>query len=89
MIKLSNGHILDHVVASGGGGVSGKPAQRFNWQAVYELVEQKALPVIAPSVMNYRDVWQMKRAGARAISYGAIHLRTPWRPTAIVRKEKS
>lgn len=70
----------------GSGGVSGKPAQRHNWPAVRVLVEQGALPVIGPSIMNYYDLWKLQGMGALAFSFGAIHLRTPWKPTQIVKK---
>lgn len=78
---------LEKKVGGGGGGVSGKPAQKFNWKAVEALAKQGPLPVIGPSVMEYEDLDQVRKLGARAISFGAIHLRTPWKPTAIVRKE--
>jgi dihydroorotate dehydrogenase (NAD+) catalytic subunit len=71
----------------GGGGVSGKPAQQFNWKAVRELAAQKSLPVIGPSVMEYADLARVRKLGARAVSFGAIHLRTPCKPTTIVEKE--
>ncbi|MCX6786654.1 MAG: hypothetical protein NTU85_02465 [Candidatus Kaiserbacteria bacterium] len=79
---------LEKKVGGGGGGVSGKPAQSYNWQAVWELAEQRSLPAIAPSVMNYADVLNVRKLGAKAVSFGAIHFWTPWAPTAIVRAEK-
>ena len=72
---------------TGLGGVSGKPAQEANWKAVKRLVTANCLPVIAPSIMNYKDLQTVKSIGAQAFSFGAIHLRTPWKPTQIVRKE--
>jgi dihydroorotate dehydrogenase len=78
---------LENKVGGGGGGVSGKPAQKFNWQAVKELANQGSLPVIAPSVMEFEDMDYVRKLGANAVSFGAIHLRTPWRPTSFVRKE--
>ncbi|MBX4201152.1 hypothetical protein KW786_03440 [Candidatus Parcubacteria bacterium] len=57
-----------------GGGVSGKPAQEFNWKAVKELVDQGLLPVIAPSVMEFDDMAKVRELGASAVSFGAIHL---------------
>jgi len=74
-------------VSGGSGGVSGKPAQEFNWEAVMDLSRQDSLPVIGPSVMEFKDLEKVRRFGARAISFGAIHLRTPWKPTLIVEKE--
>jgi dihydroorotate dehydrogenase (NAD+) catalytic subunit len=70
-----------------GGGVSGKPAQTHNWAAITSLRLQHALPVIGPSVMEYGDIEEVRIRGAQAVSFGAIHLRTPWRPTQFVLKE--
>ncbi len=78
---------LEEKVGGGGGGVSGTPAQALNWKAVAELAGDGALPVIAPGIMEYGDVEKVRKLGARAVSFGAIHLRTPWKPTAIVRKD--
>lgn len=78
---------LERRVKGGGGGVSGKPAQRFNWRAVKELARLGTLPVIGPSVMEYGDLRHLRRLGASAISFGAIHLRTPWKPTSIVKRD--
>ncbi|MDA8611392.1 hypothetical protein N9L18_00825 [Candidatus Pacebacteria bacterium] len=78
---------LENRVGGGGGGVSGRPAQYLNWKAVKELVEQDALPVIGPSVMEFEDLEKLRNLGASAISYGAIHLRTPWKPTQLVLKD--
>lgn len=78
---------LEDKVGGGGGGVSGKPAQHLNWTAVRELSEQGSLPVIGPSVMEFGDMARVRELGARAVSFGAIHLRTPWRPTLFVERE--
>lgn len=75
---------LEAKVGGGGGGVSGKPAQKHNWRAVEELARQGALPVIAPSIMEFDDLARVRALGASAVSFGAIHLRTPWKPTSIV-----
>lgn len=79
---------LEKQVGGGGGGVSGKPAQKHNWAAVEALVKQASLPVIGPSVMDHADVDRVFTLGARAVSFGAIHLRTPWKPTSIVMSEQ-
>jgi dihydroorotate dehydrogenase len=79
---------LERRVGGGGGGVSGKPAQKNNWKAVKELVEQGKLPVIAPSIMEFADLARVRALGASAVSFGAIHLRTPWKPTTIVMRDK-
>ncbi len=78
---------LEKKVGGGGGGVSGRPAQVLNWKAVRELAEQGSLPVIAPSIMEFGDMERVRKCGAKAVSFGTIHLRTPLRPTQIVRKE--
>ncbi len=69
------------------GGVSGKPAQKFNWRAVQKMAELGTIPVIGPSVKEYEDLGKLRGLGAKAISYGEIHIRTPWKPTSIVRRE--
>ena len=78
---------LEKRVGGGGGGVSGIPAQLYNWVAVTGLSRENSLPVIGPSVMTESDVKQVRRLGASVVSFGTIHLRTPWKPTSIVRKE--
>lgn len=80
-------HKLESKVQGGGGGVSGRPAQHLNWKAVRDLSKQNSLPVIGPSVMEYSDLIKLRTLGAKAISYGAIHLRTPWKPTSLVIKD--
>lgn len=89
---------LEKKVGGGGGGVSGKPAQKFNWAAVETLAKQGSLPVIGPSIMEYKDLDRVRKFGASAVSFGAIHLPTkgkPWtlftnpcKPTTFVRKER-
>ncbi len=78
---------LERRVGGGGGGVSGEPAQALNWRAVGEMASDGAVPVIAPSIMRFEDLETVRRLGAKAVSFGAIHFRTPWRPTAIVRRD--
>lgn len=80
---------LEKKVGGGGGGVSGRPAQKHNWKAVKELADQGALPVIAPSVMEFADLPRVRKLDASAVHFGTMFLRTPWRPTSIVRKEIS
>ncbi len=78
---------LEKRVGGGGGGVSGKPAQKYNWEAVEKLSRQGSLPVIGPSVMKFEDLICVRSLGASAISFGSIFLRAPWRATRIVEKE--
>ena len=80
---------LEKRVGGGGGGVSGKPAQALNWKAVKELTDQNALPVIAPSIMKFDDLEAVRELGAKAFSFGAIHLRHPTWPTGFVLKERA
>jgi len=93
---------LERRVGGGGGGVSGEPAQIHNWRAVEALAKQGLIPVIAPSIMEYGDMCFVRRLGARAVSFGAIHLAShsiwlkPWtiftnpcKPTSFVRRENS
>lgn len=77
-------HRLERRVGGGGGGVSGVPAQEHNWKMVEELAALDAAAVIGPSVMSFDDVEKVRERGAKAISFGAIHLRRPWAPTSIV-----
>jgi len=91
---------LEKRVGGGGGGVSGRPAQKFNWEAVEQLAKQGALPVIAPSIKEFGDLARVRSLGAQAVSFGEIHLPDypvwlkPWtlftnpcKPTRYVRKE--
>ena len=71
------------------GGVSGKPAQKHNWAAVEALAKQGSLPVVGPSAMEFEDMKKLRKLGAKAISFGAIHLRTPWKPTSFINMDKT
>ncbi len=71
----------------GGGGVSGKIAQPHTWDFVKRLVDSTDIPVIGPSVWDYKDIQKLRDIGAKAISFGSIFLRYPWRPTQFVRKD--
>lgn len=93
-IAFPNGEItplalLEKKVDGGGGGVSGKPAQRDNWRAVKELTTQGETPVICPSIMEQEDLLIAERLGASAVSFGAIHLFDPCKPTKIVQADMS
>lgn len=71
----------------GGGGVSGKAAQAHTWKMVKELSEAVKTPVIGPSVWDYEDISKLRAIGAKAISFGSIFMKYPWRPTQYVKKE--
>lgn len=73
----------------GGGGVSGKLAQPWTWKMVKELSQASAIPVIGPSVWEFSDIAALRSLGAKAVSFGSIFMRYPWRPTAFVKKEMS
>ncbi len=93
---------LQKKVGGGGGGVSGKLAQKHNWAVVKALVEQVKIPVIAPSITEFKDLaYVRKELRAQAVSFGGVHLPShpvwlkPWtiftnpcKPTAFVRREK-
>lgn len=78
---------LEKRVKGGGGGVSGIPAQPYNWEVIKRLAMHAHQPVIGCSIMRYEDIRKVKDLGAEAISFGAIHLRTPWAPTRFVERE--
>ncbi len=91
---------LEKKVGGGGGGVSGKPAQKYNWAAVEALAKQGGLQVIAPSIMEFEDIDHVRDLGAGAVSFGTIHLPShpvwlkPWtiftnpcKPTRFVMRE--
>lgn len=71
----------------GGGGVSGKIAQPYTWDFVKRLVDSTDIPVIGPGVWDFSDIEKLREIGAKAISFGSIFLRYPWRPTCFVRKD--
>ncbi len=71
----------------GGGGVSGKIAQPHTRELVRDLVYLTSIPVIGPSVWEFSDIEKLRKIGAKAISFGSIFLRYPWRPTQFVRKD--
>jgi dihydroorotate dehydrogenase len=65
----------------GGGGVSGRAAQKENWTAVWRLKQLAPdMPTICPSIMSWDDIERAYNFGASAISFGAIHLPTKNRP---------
>lgn len=72
----------------GSGGVSGKAAQPFTWDLVRKLVDLTDIPVIGPSVWDFEDIDRLRRIGVKAISFGAVHIPYPWRPTRYVRRDQ-
>lgn len=73
----------------GGGGVSGRVAQTFTGKVLRDLASQTKIPVIGAGVWDYEDIAKLFGMGAKAIAFGSIFLRYPWRPTAFVRKWKN
>ena len=71
----------------GGGGVSGKAAQRFTWSAVNNIARKIKIPVIGPSVWEFEDLDKLRQLGASAISFGSIFFR-PWLPNRLVRQDR-
>lgn len=69
----------------GGGGVSGRIAQKYTWPMVKEVAEM-GVPVIAPRVWSVEDVRRVKELGASAISFGSLFLVKPWMPSKIARE---
>ena len=70
----------------GGGGVSGKIVQQHNWKMAAELAHNSNIPVIGASVWNYTDIIDLFGFGAKAVAFGSVFLRYPWRPTCYVRR---
>lgn len=80
-------HRTSPLARLGGGGVSGRVAQTYTWALLKKLTTITATPVIGPSVWNYEDIAEVRRHGARAVSFGSVFLRYPWRPTLFVKRE--
>ena len=72
----------------GGGGVSGKAAQPFTWALAEKISEITTIPVIWPSIWDFEDLGKVRDKRARAVSFGSVFLRYPWRPTLFVRREQ-
>jgi len=71
----------------GGGSVSGKIIQPYTWNLVKKLTGMTKIPIIGPSVWEFPDIGKLRKLGAKAISFGSIFLRYPWRPTMYVRRD--
>lgn len=71
----------------GGGGVSGKIAQPFTWEMVKKIANSTAIPAIGPSAWDFEDLEKLRIIGAKAISFGSVFIRYPWRPTLYIRRE--
>lgn len=72
----------------GDGGVSGNSAQPHTWKLLERLTRITDTPTIGPSIWNYNDIAEVRKRGARAVSFGSVFMRYPWRPTLYIRKDK-
>lgn len=70
----------------GGGALSGKIIQPYTWKLIKNLLNITDVPVIGCSIWDYEDIERLILMGCKAISFGSIFLRYPWRPTEFVRK---
>jgi dihydroorotate dehydrogenase len=71
----------------GGGGVSGKLAHPFAWKVVHDILIKTSVPPIGP-VWGLGDIRQVRLWGAKAVSFGSVFLRYPWKPTSYVKVDK-
>ena len=72
----------------GGGGVSGKAARLWTWKMVEDLSKKSSTPVIGPGVWEFEDLDRLRQLGAKALSFGSIFMRYPWRPTDFVKRDR-
>lgn len=78
---------LEQRVKGGEGGVSGLMAQSYNWSSMKKVIKEVPdMPVIAPDIMSREDIGKVRALGAKAVSFGCIHLEAPWAPTKWVRE---
>ena len=73
----------------GGGGVSGKQAQRCTWAMLQRMARVRDVPVIGPSIWDYDDIAIVRSLGAKAVSFGSVFLRHPCRPTLFARRDSA
>lgn len=81
-------HVKSPFESLGGGALSGKTIQPYTWKFIKDLVNVTDVPVIGCSIWNYEDIEKLIRIGCKAVSFGSIFLKYPWRPTQFVRKMK-
>jgi dihydroorotate dehydrogenase len=70
-----------------GGGVSGRAAQKINWDFAAYLSDLSALPVIWPSIYEKGDIPRARNRGARAFSCGCVFTRHPGRPARFIQRD--
>lgn len=73
----------------GGGALSGKIVQPYTWKFINYLIKTTNVPVIGCSVWNYQDIDKLYDMGCKAISFGSIFLKYPWKPTVFVRRYRN
>ena len=73
----------------GDGAVSGKKAQKYNWELITKLKEKTNVPVIGCSVWDYEDIQKLYDMKCDAVAFGSIFLRYPWRPTIFIRRREN
>ena len=86
--KMIFPHQKSPLLRFGGGGVSGKVAQKITWKMLADLSQATTTPLIGPSVWSYEDLEKIRSRGASAISFGSIFLKHPLRPLKIVRRDQ-
>lgn len=67
----------------GGGGVSGKISHAYTWRMVNRIWSLTGMKVIGP-VWEFEDLRSVRLYGAKAVSFGSLHIPFPWRPTQYV-----
>lgn len=72
----------------GEGGVSGEIAQLYTWETAERIKHITKVPVIAPSMWNYKDIATMRERGFQAFSFSSVFIPFPWRPTMFVKRDK-
>lgn len=73
----------------GGGSLSGKVVQHYTWRFAEQLTRITNVPIIGCSVWDYDDIGTLYKMGCKAISFGSIFLKYPWRPTVFVRRYRN
>jgi dihydroorotate dehydrogenase (NAD+) catalytic subunit len=87
--KIAFPEALSPLEKFGGGGVSGKVARQWTWKMVEELSNKCATPVIGPGIWEFEDLDRLRQLGAKALSFGSIFMRYPWRPTAFIKRDSA
>ena len=73
----------------GDGAVSGKKAQKYNWELIRKLKLKTEIPIIGCSVWEYCDIQKLYDMGCEGIGFGSIFLRYPLRPTLYIKRREN